>query len=150
MTTKLMVIYAGLPGGGKSTAAAQMKEGAQILGQTCVICSTDDFFVVDGVYTFNPGKLFQNHLANQRKARQACVDDVNVVVIDNTNILAKHREAYENIAAEFGYKVETVVVGQFTEEFAKICAERNKHGVPLASIQKMARQFQPPTIITAS
>ena len=143
-TAKQMTLMVAIPGAGKSTLAAQMKATAEAKGKTCVICSTDDQFIINGSYQFNPSLLFKNHLANQNKARDACREGINSVIIDNTNLNAKHRQVYEEIAAEFGYDCTTIVVGEFTPEFAKVCAERNRHGVPLESILRMARSVQLP------
>ena len=54
---------------------------------------------------------------------------VRVGVVDNIS-----RDRSVEIAKEFGYLVETIVVGSFDKDFVKICAERNQHGVPLESI----------------
>ena len=141
---KQMVLLIALPGAGKSTLARHMADAAAKENKSCVVCSTDDFFVVDGVYKFDPVNLFRNHTACQNKARQACADGVNKILIDNTNLMKAHRDAYETIAKDFGYVFECVVVGEFTEDFAKVCAARNLHGVPLQSILKMARRAELP------
>lgn len=142
--TKQIVLMSGLPGAGKSTLATQMKIDAEAEGKSCIICSTDDFFMQDGVYKFDPDLLFRNHRANQNKVRQACEDGVSSVIVDNTNLRREHREEYQTIAAKFGYSIEHKIVGEFTEDFAKICGARNQHNVPLESILKMARRYQAP------
>jgi len=48
----------GIPGSGKSTTAKKLA------GETGKIHSTDNYFMVDGVYQFNPKNLSENHEAN--------------------------------------------------------------------------------------
>ena len=48
----------GIPGSGKSTTAKK------IAGETGKIHSTDNYFMVDGEYRFDPKKLKENHEAN--------------------------------------------------------------------------------------
>lgn len=141
---KKMVVLVGISGGGKSSLARQLADEAQAAGQRAVICSTDDFFTVDGVYKFDPTKLGRNHWLNREKAAKACADGVDLIVIDNTNLRQRDRKPYEEMAAAHGYECETRVVGSFDPEFVKLCADRNQHGVPLASIEKMARKVQLP------
>ena len=67
-------------------------------------------------------------------------------ICDNTNIRAKDRKPYAQYARRRGYEVVYEVVGEFTEEFAQMCADRNVHGVPLESILRMAGRIQLPEV----
>lgn len=137
-----MIVLRGLSGSAKSTTAAELAAQAAASNQTCVICSADDFMMVDGKYVWKAEKLFWAHKSCQEKARQACVDKVDLVIIDNTNLDSKSRRQYWKIAEEFGYETELKMVGDFSEEFALICAGRNQHGVSADHIVKLARRFR--------
>ena len=39
----------------------------QLVGVSGIICCTDDFFIVEGRYSFDPEKLSANHQKNQEK-----------------------------------------------------------------------------------
>jgi adenylate kinase family enzyme len=52
---KELVLMRGLPGSGKSTKARK------IAGEVGVIYSTDDFFMIDGKYIYNPKLIGDYH-----------------------------------------------------------------------------------------
>jgi predicted kinase len=138
-----LVMPIGLPGSGKSTLALQMARDRPE-GTRAVICSTDDFFVVNGDYKFNPGKLGEYHARNFQKFALALADGVELVIIDNTNLREEHREPYLRLAKAMGYTVEMPVVGEFTPEACQTYAGRNVHGVPLEGLRRMAQGVQVP------
>lgn len=64
-----VTILRGLPGAGKSTWTQSHCPGA-------VVISADDFFVGrDGLYRFNPGRIFAAHAACQLAAVAALMAD---------------------------------------------------------------------------
>ncbi len=121
------------PGFGKSYKAKQIHAD----NIPCRIHSTDDEFIVDGVYQFDPKKLGINHQNCQSKVREAMESGVNVIV-DNTNILKSHRAPYVKLAQEFGYEVEEV----FVECDVEVAIKRNTHNVPEATIRRMAATIE--------
>lgn len=132
-----ILIMRGFSGSGKSTLAAQLAAETQ----GTVICSADDFMYVGGKYEWKKEKLPWAHGQCKTKARKACEDKAPLVIIDNTNLSSRDRRPYVALAEEFGYSVEVRQVGDFSEEFARVCAERNKHGVPLEFLLKLAQRF---------
>src|SRR5690348_10948558 len=100
-----LVVMRGLPGSGKSTLAKKIYDEFIRFKKTSVICSTDDFFIVDGEYRFDPKKLGHNHRQNFLKAQQAVIDCINCVIIDNTNTTLKEVRPYAEIALEADYAV---------------------------------------------
>lgn len=58
--TKTLVIMRGVTGSGKSTVALAVAQGDK-----SKIFSTDDFFVKDGVYQFDPKQIGRAHQWNQ-------------------------------------------------------------------------------------
>jgi pantothenate kinase-related protein Tda10 len=51
----------GVPGSGKSYLASLLRESYMKKGYSCSIYSTDNFFMKDGVYSFDPSKLGEYH-----------------------------------------------------------------------------------------
>jgi predicted kinase len=139
-----LILPIGLPGSGKSTFAHNLRKEIIALdnGTRVKICSTDDFFMHDEEYRFNPQKLTENHALNYQTFALAVADGIDVIVIDNTNLRASHREIYIRLARACGYEIETPVIGEFTKEACEVYAARNVHGVPLVGIQRMASSVE--------
>src|SRR3990167_6815273 len=136
-----LTVLAGISGSGKSTLAKQLATEAATAGQSVTICAIDDFFTnLAGEYRWEGRLLGRNHRACQDKAWAACKEGNDLVIIDCTNLKTSGRAPYKSMAAEFGYQYEVLVVGEFSEGFARICAGRNQHGVPLDTILKMAQR----------
>ena len=132
---KKLTIMRGLPGSGKSTLAKALANGAPIF-------STDDLFMVDGEYVFNPAMLAVNHTANQRRTEDALRAGTPHVVVDNTNTQAWEAREYVRLAVAHGYAVEFV---EPTTAWAKDpveCAQRCAHGVPEAAIVGMLARWE--------
>ncbi len=142
--SRVMVINIGLPGSGKSSRAEQLVRDATAEGKTAIIHSTDTYFIIDGVYKFEPARLWECHSRNRRATEQSLKDGIDVVIVDNTNLIREHREVYSKLAEEYGYAVQMQVVGGFAESDCQVYAARNSHSVPLEAILRMAQRYQEP------
>lgn len=131
--TKTMFILQGAPGSGKSKIAeAIMRQAAAEDFFPAVICSTDQFFMVNGKYVFDRTKLAECHKLNQDKAKQYLVNGYSVV-IDNTNIKKIHVEPYVRIAKEAKAQIQIIrCYGKF----------QNVHGVPEEIVQRMRNEME--------
>lgn len=132
-----MYVMRGLPGSGKSYKARQLQ--SELAGS--VVYSTDDFFMVNGEYKFDPKRLAANHAANQKRARQACETGVDVI-IDNTGLKAWECREYVRMALDHGYKVVLVEPETSWAKDPVECAKRNSHGVPLETIERMLASWE--------
>jgi tRNA uridine 5-carbamoylmethylation protein Kti12 len=146
----------GLPGSGKSTEACQIAIREVASGaRSVVICSTDNFHMVDGEYRFNKDKLGEYHKRNQLLAYQYMLLETELVIIDNTNVRRRDMTPYRDEAEKLGYNILEVIVGKDElfpsledadpcrlANYIDLCADRNTHGVPREAIEKMARRFQ--------
>lgn len=136
--TKMCYIMRGLPGSGKSTVVSHLCDPNTIF-------STDKYFLNEnGVYIFDGTKLGRYHQRNRDDFTTACRTAlISTVAVDNTNIRKKDMEAYINIAEDNNYNISVITVGSSKDAaFQRLCAERNLHGVPLASIQRMGLNFE--------
>jgi predicted kinase len=139
---KTLILLRGLPGSGKSTHAMFLADKAWNENNSFTIRSTDKQFEINGVYTFNPRLLGVNHAKNQQLVEQDMLSGIDIIIVDNTNIKRNDFKFYVDAAERHGYKVVEEVIGKFDEDFIKICAERNTHGVPIEAIRRMAQNFQ--------
>jgi len=131
---KRVYIMRGISGSGKSTIAkilAEKKNGK--------ICSTDDFFIINGEYKFDPSKLKENHEKNFEKFKELIDKGAEVIIVDNTNLRYWEAEKYIKEAKKHNYKV--IVVNIIPPKDPKVLAKRNSHGVPLEAIKQMYERF---------
>lgn len=147
MSQKLAIIMRGLPGSGKShwveeyIAALPVDVGFRLRRQG--IFSTDYFFYQGDEYRFDAKKLSEYHQRNLTAFIQALALEESIVICDNTNLCHWEYMAYEAAAKALGYPVRIVLVGDpLNPNHQKLCAERNRHQVPLSQIQRMARLFE--------
>jgi len=126
----------GLPGSGKSHRARRL------MARPWQIASADDFFVRHGRYEWRGSGLAQAHAWCQGVAegllRAGCD-----VVVDNTNILARHVAHYIGLAGRHGAQVRIAYSDAPWAWDPAECHRRNTHGVPLEAIESMAAKFEP-------
>lgn len=156
---KKLILMRGCPGSGKSTEAARIKAEAIADGLTAAIHSTDEYFMVDGVYVYDQTKISQYHRMNHDSAYKSMKTGVNIVIIDNTNVTAKDMYTYVEMAFDQGYEVDfaeskspwwlaaTEVLKNGRNDarlrpHAKVLSERNTHNVPEHVIMKMLGRYQ--------
>ena len=130
---KVVYIMRGIPGSGKSTQARRLA------GATGKIHSTDDYFMEDGKYVFDPNKLGRNHQLNFQAFKADLQLGVSPVIVDNTNSRKWEYENYAKAAEDAGYRVEVVQVPHIDPALA---AQRNTHGVPEESIRRMIARWE--------
>jgi len=132
---KTVYIMRGISGSGKSTIAKILAER-----NNGVICSTDDFFVIDGEYKFDPSKLKENHEKNFQKFKELLEKGVEVVIVDNTNLRYWEAGKYIKEAKKAGYRV--VVVNIVPPENPEVLFKRNTHNLPMEAIEQMYKKYK--------
>jgi hypothetical protein len=121
----------GLPGSGKSTLAQKLAPRA---------CSADDFYMVNGVYQFDPAALAYAHAHCQSRTRAALSRGLPVAV---TNTFAQRweMEPYLQMAQLYGYRVTVIDLydnGLTDEQLAYLTV----HGVPEERIAAMRARWE--------
>lgn len=135
-----LVLMRGVSGSGKSTRARELLEqnpGARIL-------STDDLFLVEGEYRFDPALLGQNHKANQERCRSAMLERTELIIIDNTNVQAREMKPYHSLALEHGY---ATVIEEIPppplDELLRRHGSRTDKRVPRETLDRMLERWKP-------
>lgn len=146
-------ILRGLPGSGKSTLAeiiAARVNDDYWEGGGSEIHTTDDYFMVDGIYQFNHKKLGVNHALNQTAFKEDCErlskdgeSILSLIICANCNMQKWEMEPYIKAAKDNGYSVHIITVGNPKDPNHQAeCAARNIHGVPLEAIKRMGDKFE--------
>lgn len=135
-----LILMRGVTGSGKSTRARELQEqnpGARIL-------STDDLFIEDGEYRFDPNKLGHNHKHNRERCRLAMLEKAELIIIDNTNTRAWEMKPYHLLALEHGYEtqIEEIPPPPLEELLRRHEARRDKQ-VPREVLEKMLERWEP-------
>jgi len=144
--TQELIIMRGIPGSGKSTEAKKrVKNG--------VIHSTDDLWEATGDYAGAFKRMKESgdwsdhsrmHTKNFKNAMTSIKEGVSPIIIDNTNIKAVEAKKYVETALKLGFNESNITIvdvgnGGCTVE---VLAERNTHGVPLETIERMMKSHK--------
>lgn len=139
MKLKQVFIMQGLPGSGKSSLARSLVVSGEG-DHTHAIVSADDYFVRlgGGKFKFVPERIGDAHLDCFRRYLAALVNDVECVVVDNTNLEVAAVAPYYMLAQAMGYDVR--VMRMVCDP--QVAAQRNTHGVPVEAALAMAARFE--------
>ena len=132
MADRNLILLRGVSGAGKSTVAELFIDAT--------IISTDDFFLINGIYSFDANSLIENHMKCTVKAEQAMnaahtEDAKHTLVIHNTFTKDWEMQPYLVLADKYGYMVHTLIV-------------ENRHGsesihdVPQPSVDAQRERFE--------
>ena len=132
---KVLILLRGISGSGKSTLGKQLMGDGQIF-------STDDFFMQEDEYKFNPSQLGNAHQWNLDRTIASMGRGESPIIVDNTIIQAWEAKRYVQAAIEHGYKVEVAEPDTPWKFDAEELAKRNTHGVSLKSIQRMINKWE--------
>jgi predicted kinase len=126
----MLIMMQGASGSGKSTVAKELA-----IEHDAVVYSTDEFFVENGIYTFNPKMLGINHQKNLNRTIEAL--KTGNVIVDNTNTQAWECKPYVEAAIKEGHEVKFVrCEGRY----------KNVHGVPDDKVEQMRNRLEDLTI----
>ncbi len=154
MNQKTLIICRGIPGSGKSF------EARHLAGPNGIILSTDDYWMIDGKYNFNPAKIKEAHEWNKVRARESMAIGLGPIFIDNTNTVKKEWYPYYQIAQNNKYIVKFLYPSSnwwneiaprikdksFTDSDVQVFFDRNTHNVPFEVIKNMMTRFDFNTI----
>ncbi len=131
--TKTLILMRGLPGSGKSRAARV---------ENATVISTDDYFAAGAHYLFDVTKIGQAHAWNQRRCEGLIARDVDLIVVDNTNVCLWEMREYVRMGIEAGYTIKFRKPVTHWRANPDECARRNQHGVPVETIRNMLARWE--------
>ena len=142
-----LILVRGLPGSGKTRLASII---ASLSIPECPISvstfATDDFFMANGEYKFNQGKLSDYHIKNQNAVEKQMQDAIesgahfnlpvnDLIIVHNTFTQDWEMEAYYELADTYGYTVTSIIVENHHNG-------KSIHNVPYDSIVHMKDRFE--------
>lgn len=141
---KQVILMRAIPGSGKSTLTKQLAQTAILDGKTVAVCSADSYFynLGDGEYKFDPSKLRQAHGQCFESFKKAISNDVNLIIVDNTNLQIKHMVPYKEYAESHGYSVKVNQVHADKD----LAFKRQQHGVHESGHTRMYNDFSNKTV----
>lgn len=140
---RLFVILRGPPGSGKSTLARKILfDCTKETNFENHIFSTDDYFIKNGVYTYDVRKLSEGHMWNQRRVIAALHKATNPIIVDNTNMCMWEMRSYATFAVENAYLLEVLEPCTSWCFNARELSYKNTHGVPRDKIRDMIDRYE--------
>lgn len=136
---KIVVIFRGLPGSGKSFVAKNIKSQESSYGSEAPrILALDDYFECDGEYEYEV-ELEDSYRASLVKSFKKQVDDgyFDFVMVDCINNLTKHYEEMWSYAKQKGFEV---YIAEIDCDIG-MAASRNVHGWTEDSLKKLSKQW---------
>jgi adenylate kinase family enzyme len=132
---KTCIIMRGPTGSGKSTVTKKLGK----IIPSIKIHSTDNLFMVNGKYEFDPSKLEEFHNQNFQNFKKDILDNVQGIIVDNTNILYYEYGRYIELARNNGY---VTVILQCKKLEPEVLLARTTHNVPINSIIAKLKKYQ--------
>ena len=104
---KAVLFFRAVPGSGKTTFSNRIREAVIGAGLTIAVHSTDAYYTnsITHTYDFDIEKLPEFHSRNLEEFKESLAKDVDVVVVDNTNLRPWETEPYTDAARVAGYRI---------------------------------------------
>ena len=124
---KILILFRGLPGSGKSTLSAHLCD---------VTLSGDDYFIQpDGSYQYDHSRIQDAHAQCQSNTETAMRLSIERIGVANTFTEEWEMQPYFSMAKKYGYQISTLIVENRH-------SSGSSHGVPESTIDAMASRFE--------
>ena len=135
---KEITLLRSVSGAGKSTLAKQLVGNG-------VILSTDDYFMKDGMYYFDPTKLGVYHKNNQDRAEKSMIEGISPIIVDNTFSKEWEMKPYVQLADKYGYTVniKELPIPHIDELMKRQESRKNiNKSLPRETVERMIKNFK--------
>ena len=144
---KTVIINRAVVGSGKTTIAKCIAQTVKSADLTAAIHSTDDYFLTSsGRYDFIPDKLKEYHRKNQNAFCANIDAGIDLVINDNTNLVAWQCEPYIEAAKKAGYQIIVIQyeprnLNEHVISQIMTANHPDAHGVPEETIIRMIKEY---------
>ena len=129
MKKRDLYIIRAVSGAGKTSFAESLVDSLDSK-YSSVVCCADDFMINDiGEYEFDVKKLSLVHNKCREKFLEAIENEVNLIIIANTNTELSHFKFYYDKGIENGYRVTVLVLENYH-------GNKDIHNVPPETLQR--------------
>lgn len=144
---KIVIINRAVSGSGKTSMTRYVIDDLRAHGLSVAVCSTDDFFMVDGRYVFELEKLNDYHAQNQANFIAELKRGTDVVICDNMNLLPWQSQPYTDAARKYNYRI--LFLNFLPRELEKHLASQivtpekpDAHGLSKETLVRFIRNFE--------
>ena len=102
---KTVIIKRAVPGSGKTTISNSIAKAIKAKNLKIGIHSTDNYFMENNVYKFDVEKLEKYHKKNLQDFTKDLINQVDLVICDNTNLSSWQSEPYTDAARKYNYQI---------------------------------------------
>lgn len=128
-TLKNVIFLRGISGSGKTTISNTL---CHLLGyEQTVSFSADNYFIIDGIYTFDISKISEAHkhcVTSMEIALQSST--IRYIIMDNTHTQLWHLYNAENVASQYGANLYYLDIDVPDKAHFNLCINRQRHNVP--------------------
>lgn len=135
---KEVILLRGPSGTGKSTLAKQLVGNG-------VILSTDDYFMNNGMYDFDPTKLGVNHKKNQDRAEKSMIEGISPIIVDNIFYKEWEMKPYVQLADKYEYEItiKELPIPHIDELIKRQESRKNiNKSIPREILERMINKFK--------
>lgn len=134
-----LIILRGLPGSGKTALATELIKKNKGYGY---VFSTNDYFIEDGQFKYDPRKVKDAHVWNVSRAVEAMGKGRELVIINNTNVRKWEAKPYVIAAINNGYSIQFIEPDTEWKFDPNELTNRDTHNVPIEVIKRMLRSWE--------
>jgi len=143
---KSVIINRAVPGSGKTTISKKITTFLEKLNINTAVHSTDDFFMIDGKYYFDFGKLHRFHQQNYINFENSIKKNINLVICDNINLVPWQTKRYTDIARKYNFQIifitfEPRELKKHIECQLQTPEKPDAHNVPEAELKRFITEY---------
>lgn len=146
MIKKTVIINRAVPGSGKTTITNCIVDELKNNNIKVAIHSTDKYFMAENRYIFDISKLHEYHQTNISEFKKSIVNNIDIIICDNTNIAPWQTEEYTRMARANNYQIIFITLNprelsKHVESQKVTLSKPDAHEVEEVILKNMIREY---------